>query len=248
MAQVSTFCGQHSSTQTGQRNGVWPPACVTSRSGRTSRPGAGTRSLRSDQPRSTDGLPRAVGVYPTVRTLAIVGLHGSRSGVAVPTNLPTPGAVRKTSHRHLEAVFPRVLRPTEDQSDSAADWRPPWSGDQEDDWRPDHPQGLGDPETADGGIRMCRSEKREKPSKVTPGPAFRGYATPPLRSLVWRSWRSHAERRSTSRLALCVGSARQPSRSWSGSRKCRRNQDVIRDAVAVTQWPSLAKASNIGVH
>ena len=78
----------------GKWNGVWPPACVTLRSGRTSQPGdprpnpqgagadrpylllstrdcgmrpartgapgcrAGTRSLRSDQPRSVSGLPR----------------------------------------------------------------------------------------------------------------------------------------------------------------------------------------------
>ena len=39
MAQSQHVCGQYSSTQSGQRNGVWPPACVTSRLGRTSRPG-----------------------------------------------------------------------------------------------------------------------------------------------------------------------------------------------------------------
>ena len=40
----------------------------------------------------------------------------------------TPCAVSKTSNRHLEAVFPRCCAPQEDQSGSAADWRPPKSG------------------------------------------------------------------------------------------------------------------------
>ena len=65
---------------------------------------------------------------------------------------------------HLEgtkvAVFPRNCAENKVQTGSAADWRSPKSGDQEDDGRPDHLQGAGDPEVADGGIRMWRPEKR----------------------------------------------------------------------------------------
>ena len=46
-----------------------------------------------------------------------------------------PVAVHKSSYRHCGAVFPRYCAPQEDQSGSAADWRPPKSGDQEDDDR-----------------------------------------------------------------------------------------------------------------
>ena len=48
------------------------------------------------------------------------------------------------------AVFPSLCAPQKDQSCSEAD-RSPKSGDQEDDGRPGHPQGAGDPEAADGG-------------------------------------------------------------------------------------------------
>ena len=45
---------------------------------------------------------------------------------------------------HLEgtkvAVFPRYCAPQEDQTGSAADWRPPRSGDQGDDGRPGYPK------------------------------------------------------------------------------------------------------------
>ena len=45
---------------------------------------------------------------------------------------------------HLEgtkvAVFPSLCAPQKDQSGSAADWRPPKSGDQEDDGRPGYPK------------------------------------------------------------------------------------------------------------
>ena len=58
------------------------------------------------------------------------------------------------------AVFPSLCAPQKDQSGSAADWRSPKSGDQEGDGRPGYPQGAGDPEAADGGIRMRRPEKR----------------------------------------------------------------------------------------
>ena len=63
------------------------------------------------------------------------------------------------------AVFPRYCAPQKGPSDSAADWRSPKSGDQEDDGRPDHPQGAGDPETADGGVRTRRPKKRARPGE-----------------------------------------------------------------------------------
>ena len=57
------------------------------------------------------------------------------------------------------AAFPRYCAPQQDQSGSAADWRPPKSGDQKGDGRPDHPQGAGDPRTEDGGIRTERARR-----------------------------------------------------------------------------------------
>ena len=54
MAQSQHVCGQYSSTQTGQRNGVWPPAWTASRSGRTSRPGdprSNPQGAGTDRPR-----------------------------------------------------------------------------------------------------------------------------------------------------------------------------------------------------
>ena len=70
---------------------------------------------------------------------------------------------------------------------SAVDWRSPTSDDQEYDGRPDHPQGAGDPEAADGGIRMRRPEKRG-PSRralshstmLRVGEAEQGYPWPSL--------------------------------------------------------------------
>ena len=65
------------------------------------------------------------------------------------------------------AVFPSLCAPQKDQSGSAADWRPPRSvatrkttGDLA------TRRGAGDPDTADGGIRMRRPEKRD-PSRQT---------------------------------------------------------------------------------
>ena len=53
MAQSQHVCGQHSSTQSGPVGRVWPPACVTSSSGRTSLPGdprSNPQSAGTDRP------------------------------------------------------------------------------------------------------------------------------------------------------------------------------------------------------
>ena len=111
-----------------------------------------------------------------------------------PTNLPKVSSMclRAKDHLHQGGGLPEPLRPTEIPDRQRSGWRSPKSGDEEGDGRPDHSQRAGDPETAHGGIRMIRPEKTAspgercrtprcygsgKPSKVTPGPAFRGYAT-----------------------------------------------------------------------
>ena len=110
--------------------------------------------------------------------------------------------------------------PQKDQSGSAADWRSPKSGDQEDDGRPGYPKRSGRPR--DGGWwdtdrvhpregtcpgDCCRSPRPfglGKPSKVTTGPAFRGNRLRCSATLSGVSRRAYADRRSTSRLALYV--------------------------------------------
>ena len=87
---------------------------------------------------------------------------------------------------------------------------PPKSGDREDDGRPDQPQGASDPETADGGIRMRRPRRRLSLAQPSEATQLRRSA-----ALSAVSRRAHAERRSISRLALCVAPDQECERSTS---------------------------------
>ena len=103
----------------------------------------------------------------------------------------------KRPRGHQVAVFPRYCAPPQDQSCSAADWRPPKSGDQQDDGRLDHPRGQATQRRQMVGFG--RGDPKEGTVQASAPLAQLSEATQLHRSAalsdVYR--RAHAERRST---------------------------------------------------